>query len=178
MIGFLPVAASSSTPEPGAPFQRWRGHAYHPDYGFAWYSTGQRALITQTTVTYGRAGGGHVLSDWIDAALREDAAGIEEAGGVFLFHDFRSLTGYDSEVRTLINDRIKLRKTGYARRTIMVVRPTPIWRMAMHVTDLTLAMLGVPPTKVTGDMARAASELSDIHIDPEPPRWLVARQNS
>ena len=154
----------------------WRGHVFHPDYGFAWYSTAQKALITQTTVAYARTAGGGVLCDWIDIALREDATGIDAVGGLFLFHDFRSLTGYASEVRTLINERIKLRKPSYSRRTIMVVRPTPIWRMAMHVTDLTLAMLRIPPIKVTGDKARAATELHDIHVDPEPPGWLAGQR--
>jgi hypothetical protein len=159
---------------PGAPFERWTVQVFHDDYGFAWYSTKHKALITQTTVTYARAAGGRVLSDWIDAALKADAAGIDAAGGIFLFHDFRSLTGYDTETRSLVNDRIKLRKTGYARRTIIVVRPTPIWRMAMTVTDLTMAMLRIPPAKVTGDIARAAAELSSFELDATAPPWLAA----
>jgi len=147
---------------------------FHPDYGFAWYSSEQRALITQTHVVQGRAAGGRVLCDWIDTALKEDDLGIVAAGGLYLFHDFRSLTGYDTETRTLINDRIKRRRSKYARRTIMVVKPTPIWRMAMHVTDLTLALLRVPPTNVTGDIVRAAAELESFAIDPAPPAWLHA----
>lgn len=93
-----------------------------------------------------------------------------------MFHDFRSLAGYDTQTRVLINERIKQRKPGYNRRTIMVVRPTPLWRMAMCVTDLTLAMLGIPPVSVTGDMARAAAELSGVAIDSNPPAWLHSRR--
>lgn len=148
-------------------------HAFHPEYGFVWYCSEQSVLITQTTVAYAHREGGRVLSDFIDLALREDADGIAAAKGLFLFHDFRSLTGYAAETRVLINDRIKLRSPGYARRTIMVVRPTPIWRMAMHVTDLTFAMLGMPPAMVTANMERAAEELSDIVIDAVPPPWLA-----
>jgi hypothetical protein len=161
------------TAGPSRPFERWHVHAFHPDYGFAWYSSAQKALITQTTVSYARPVGGLVLCDWIDDALREDAVEIETAGGLLLFHDFRSLTGYETETRSLINARIKQRKPGYARRTIMVVRPTPMWRMAMHVTDVTLAMLGIPPARVTADMTRAARELTSCVIDPLPPKWLV-----
>jgi len=117
-----------------------------------------------------------VLCDWIDLALREDAAGIAAAGGLFLFHDFRALAGYDTEARVLINERIKQRKPGYSRRTIMVVRPTPIWRMAMRVTDLTLAILRIPPVSVTGDMNRAVEELSGFSIDHNPPPWLALRR--
>lgn len=149
-------------------------HAFHPEYGFIWYCSAQRALITQTTVTYAHPAGGRVLCDFIDLTLREDAGGIAAANGLFLFHDFRSLTGYAAETRVLINERIKLRSPHYARRTIMVVRPTPIWRMAMHVTDLTFAMLGMPPAKVTADMARAVEELSDVAIDAITPAWLAA----
>jgi hypothetical protein len=165
---------TASRPFPLAPFEHWRVQAFHRDYGFAWYSTQQAALITQTTVTQARCEGGRVLCDWIDAALRENAAALEASGGIFLFHDFRSLSGYDTETRVLINERIKLRKPGYSRRTIMVVRPTPIWRMAMRVTDMTLAMLRIPPAKLTSDIARAAEELSGFEIDAAPPPWLAA----
>jgi hypothetical protein len=158
---------------PRAPFERWPVPAFHADYGFAWYSRAERALVTQTVVSHGRAAGARVLCDWIDVTLKEDAAGIEASGGLYLFHDFRSLTGYDTDTRTIINDRIKLRRAGYARRTIMVVRPTPIWRMAMQVTDLTLALLRVPPTTVTGDMKRAKTELDRFVMDATPPSWLV-----
>ena len=160
--------------DPSPPFARWPVQVFHPDYGFAWYCSEHKALITQTTVPHGRPEGGRVLSDWIDLALREDSAGIEAAGGLFLFHDFRSLSGYDTETRMLINARIKLRKSGYARRTIMVVRPTPIWHMAMRVTDLTLALLGIPPAKLTSDIERAAAELSGFAIDRAAPAWLRA----
>jgi hypothetical protein len=167
-------AVPSGAPSP--PFAGWPVQAFHPEYGFAWYSTKQRALITQTVVAHGRTSGGRILSDWIDAALREDAAGIELAGGIFLFHDFRSLVGYDPETRTHINERIRQRKAGYARRSIMVVRPTPIWRMAMHVTDVTFALLRLPPMKVTADMARAADELKGVEVDSAPPAWLRGRR--
>lgn len=157
---------------PLPPFDGWPQHAFRHNYGFAWYCAAQRALITQTTVDHARSDGGRVLCDWIDAALREDGAAIDAAGGIFLFHDFRSLAGYDAETRVLINERIKLRKRGYSRRTIMVVRPSPMWRMAMRVTDLTLAMLGMPPAKLTSDIDRAANEISGFAIEREPPTWL------
>jgi hypothetical protein len=170
--------AATTAAIPGAPFAHWPVHAFNPSYGFAWYCTAQRALITQTTVTHGRVGGGRVLCDWIDSALREDAAGIDTTGGIFLFHDFRSLAGYDPDTRTIVNERIKLRKPGYARRTIIVVRPTPIWRMAMHVTDVTFALLRLPPMNVKSDMAQAAEELKSLVIDQAAPRWLLGRQRS
>jgi hypothetical protein len=160
---------------PSAPFERWPVHTFHPQYGFGWYCIQRKALITQTTVTHARTDGGRVLCDWIDLALREDSAAIEAAGGIFLFHDFRSLEGYDAETRVLINERIKRRKRGYSRRTITVVRPTPMWRMAMRVTDLTLAMLGIPPAKLTSDIERAVEELGDVEIARTPPAWFPRR---
>jgi hypothetical protein len=161
---------------PHAPFENWPVHAHHRQYGFAWYCSQNKALITQTTVDHARCEGGRVLCDWIDLALKEDGEGIAAAGGIFLFHDFRSLAGYDTATRVLINERIKQRKPGYSRRTIMVVRPTPIWRMAMHVTDLTLSMLRIPPVSVTGDMDRAVGELKGFAIDSNPPQWLDPRR--
>jgi hypothetical protein len=77
--------------------------AVHPDYGFAWTAP-RSALITQTTVPYARVEGGRVLRDWID----------------------RSLSAYHPATRVLINERIEKRKPGYARRTIRLVRQTPI----------------------------------------------------
>ena len=171
-------SAAPTSGIPGEPFAHWSVHAFHPDYGFAWYCTRQRALITQTTVAHGHVAGGRVLCDWIDCALREDAAGIDAAGGIFLFHDFRSLARYDPDTRSLINDRIKLRKPGYARRTIIVVRPTPIWRMAMHVTDVTFALLRLPPMNVMVDMSRAAEELKSFAVERAAPKWLVGQRSS
>jgi hypothetical protein len=166
----LDPASQHEPPRP--PFARWPIHVFHRDYGYAWYCSARKALVTQTTVTQGRAEGGRVLCDWIDLILLKDGAGIATEGGVFLFHDFRSLAGYDTATRQLINERIKLRRTGYARRTIMVIRPTPIWQMAMRVTDLTLAMLGVPPAKLTSDIERAMHELDGITLDRKPPAWF------
>jgi hypothetical protein len=162
---------------PCAPFENWSVHAHHAHYGFAWYSSQTKALITQTTVDQRRCEGGRALCGWIDLALREDAEGIAAAGGLFLFHDFRSLAGYDTQTRLLINERIRQRRPGYARRTIMVVRPTPLWGMAMRVTDMTLAMLGIPPVKITGDIDRAAAELKGMTIDSSPPVWLNPRRS-
>jgi hypothetical protein len=163
--------ASQNEP-PRAPFERWPVHAFHPDYGYAWYCSARSALITQTTVAHGRTEGGRVLCDWVDLVLLKDDAGIAAAGGMFLFHDFRSLAGYDTETRRLINERIKLRAPGYARRTIMVIRPTPIWQMAMRVTDLTLAMLRIPPATLTSDIERALDELDGITLERKPPPWF------
>jgi hypothetical protein len=123
----------SELPQP--PFDRWPRPAFHVDYGFAWYSSAQRALITQTTVSRARREGGLVLCDWIDAALREDAAAIDAAGGTFLLHDFRSLDGYDTETRMVINERIKLRKadTHGGRSWWCVRRRCGAWRCALQI---------------------------------------------
>jgi hypothetical protein len=47
----------------------------------------------------------------------------------------------------------------------------------MRVTDMTLAMLGIPPEKITGDMDRAAAELKGLTIDSSPPGWLNPRRS-
>src|SRR5262249_579956 len=107
-----------------------------------------------------RSSGGHQRGVVGGSACRAARARGRQAGrGIFLFDGFGSVTRYDTETRALIDERIKRRKPGYSRRIIMVVRPTPIWRMAMQVTDLTLALLRIPPAKVTGDMERAAAEI-------------------
>jgi hypothetical protein len=162
----------AAIPAPVPPFDRWVTHAFDPSAGHCWYDRARALLVTQTVVPQATVPGARVVMDWVDAALEHEAPAIRAAGGLMVFHDWRSLGGYDSDARVLVNDRMRRRPRGYSRRTICVVAPTPLWRMALTVTDLTYAMLGVPPAAMTGDMKRACEELGG-YVPREGPAWLV-----
>lgn len=164
---------TGGVPSPRAPFDRWPLHLFDPSYGHCWWVADAAAIVTQTICTYGHAEGAAHMSDWVDACLAHEKPALEAAGGLLILHDWRSLQAYDSKSRVLINDRMKRRPKGYARRTMCVVRPTPLWRMALTVTDLTYALLNIPPAVMGGDMARALATLQGTTPGPAP-AWLRA----
>ena len=163
------------TPASASPFDRWPIHSYHPAYGFCWFSRTGAALITQTHVKRADVAAARVLADWIDRAVRHELDVWTSSKGLLLLHDWRSLGGYDSDARTLVIERQRRRPNGYARRLCCVLDPTPLWRMALTVSDLTLALLGCPPAGLMRDMNRAYGELRGAHADPTAPSWLRER---
>jgi hypothetical protein len=170
-----PSAALGRVPAPAPPFDRWPLHGYHPAYGHCWFSRDGAALITQTHVKRADLAAAKVFVDWIDRAVRHEVQAWSACKGLLLLHDWRSVGGYDSDARTLVIDRQRKRPTGYARRVCCVVDPTPLWRMALTVSDLTLALLGCPPAGLMGDMGRALGELRGAQPDAVAPAWFRER---
>ncbi len=162
-------------PAPAPPFDRWPIHSYHPAYGFCWFSRTGAALITQTHVKRADVAAARVLADWIDGAVRHEVEVWTASKGLLLLHDWRSLGGYDSDARTLVVERQRKRPNGYARRLCCVLEPTPLWRMALTVSDLTLALLGCPPAGLVRDMNLAHRELRGAQADGAAPNWLRDR---
>jgi hypothetical protein len=160
---------------PAPPFDRWSIHSYHPAYGYCWFSRAGAALITQTHIKRADLASARVLTDWIDQAVRHEAAVWGASKGLLFLHDWRSLAGYDSNARTLVIERQRKRPNGYARRVCCVVDPTPLWRMALTVSDLTLALLGCPPAGLMRDMKLACGELRGAEADAVVPSWLRDR---
>jgi hypothetical protein len=154
------------------PFDRWPTQWFRRAYGHCWYDREKAMLITQSHGSRGSVAGAQVLCDLVDAALEHERDTIAAAGGLLIFHDWRSLEGYDSEARVLVTDRMRKRPRRYARRTLCVVNPTPLWRMALTVADLTYALLDVPPATFTANMDRALALLEGIVPASAPPEWL------
>ncbi|HKP62786.1 MAG TPA: hypothetical protein VJV78_38885 [Polyangiales bacterium] len=157
---------------PFPPFERWPVHGYHPSYGYCWFSRAGSALITQTQVKRADLRAAKVVTDWIDRAVQEERDVWSASKGLLILHDWRSLNGYDSDAKALVIERQRQRPKGYARRLCCVVEPTPLWRMALTISDLTLALLGCPPAGMTQDVDRARSELHGAEADPVAPKWL------
>lgn len=166
------AAHSPRMPAPSAPFERWPIHGYHASYGYCWFSREGAALITQTHVPRANLAAAKILTDWIDQAVRHERDVWTTSQGLLVLHDWRSLSGYDSDARSLVIERQRKRPNGYARRLYCVVEPTPLWRMALTVADLTLALLGCPPAALLRDMQRAYGELRGARADPVAPSWL------
>jgi hypothetical protein len=166
---------SRRAPAAAAPFGRWPIHAYDAAYGYCWFSREGAALITQTHVSRADLAAARILTDWIDAAVWHEREVWATNKGLLLLHDWRSLGGYDSDARKLVIERQRKRSSGYARHVYCVVDPTPLWRMALTISDLTLALLGCPPAALARDMERAFGELRGAEPDALPPRWLRAK---
>jgi hypothetical protein len=179
VIRLDPMAESSAAlahmPAPAPPFERWPIHSYHPAYGYCWFSREGAALVTQTHVKRADLAAARVFTDWIDRAVRHEVEVWSASKGLLLLHDWRSVGGYDSDARTLVIERQRQRPKGYARRVCCVLDPTPLWRMALTVSDLTLALLGCPPAGLMRDMNRAHSELGGAQADAVAPVWLRDR---
>ena len=167
-----PSIALAHAPAPAPPFDRWPIHSYHPALGYCWFSRAGSALITQTHIKRADVNAARVLADWIDRAVQHEEAVWSASKGLLLLHDWRSVSGYDSAARTLVIERQRKRPNGYARRLCCVVEPTPLWRMALTVSDLTLALLGCPPAGLMRDMDRARAELRGASADAVAPKWL------
>jgi hypothetical protein len=155
-----------------APFDRWPIHAYRPAYGYCWFLRECAALVTQTHVPRADLAAARVLTDWIDQAVQYERDVWIARKGLLVLHDWRSLNGYDSDARALVIERQRRRPKGYARHVCCVVEPTPLWRMALTVADLTLALLGCPPAALMRDTKRAYGELRGAQADPVAPSWL------
>lgn len=162
-------------PAPAPPFDRWPVHAYHPAYGYCWFSRESAAIITQAHIKRADFAAAKVFADWIDRAVRHEVGAWTASKGLLLLHDWRSVGRYDSDARTHVIERQRKRPNGYARRVCCVVDPTPLWRMALTVSDLTLALLGCPPAGLMGDMNRALGELRGAQADAIAPGWLRDR---
>ena len=100
------------------PFPPDTAHFKDPRVGRAWYATGAGALIVQTTVTQATPLGARILCDWVDTALNRERQTLEQLGGLFIFHDWRSI----SRTREQMIERMRACPRGYARRTTLRVR--------------------------------------------------------
>ena len=101
----------------------------------------------QVSATRGTAQMASVFSDWLDEAVATHEAEIAEAGGFLAIHDWRQLTGYDSEARRIwlgrMEERAK-RHPGYLRKAVVIIAENPLLRMAIAGGNLvaTLASRG------------------------------------
>jgi hypothetical protein len=121
---------------PVHPFADWPDQGFDPRFGFSWYCE-PAAFVTQSVVENGTLEAVTALNDLIDRVLADRAEEVCSSGGLLLFHDWRSLKGYERAARKRQLERMRARKSGYARRTVVVVAPANrLLRMAVETTGL------------------------------------------
>jgi hypothetical protein len=124
---------------PAPPFDRWPVHAFNPSYGFVWWAE-PAAVVSQSIVERGTREAAEWIQSCIDAALSARANEIREAGGVFIFHDWRSTKGYDTEARKHYLSRMRARPRDYLRHSAVAVNASPLFRMAVEAGNLVAAI--------------------------------------
>lgn len=104
--------------------------------GFVWYAE-PAAFVLQTVAEHGDVQLVETFNDLIDRVLDVKREEVQRAGGLFIFHDWRVMTGYDREARARQLERMRARSQGYARRTIVAVLPkNRLLRMAVEAVNL------------------------------------------
>jgi len=151
-----------ASPLPRPPFDRWPIQLHDPAFGFGWY-TRPVAFVTQAIITTGTLEAVRVVQGWIDLLLRERAEEIRDAGGLFVFHDWNETTGYTSDARKHYLARMRARPRDYLRHSVTVVRPHPLFRMAVEAGNLVAALTARAKVELASD---AATALAAHRIEP------------
>jgi hypothetical protein len=141
-------------PTPRPPFDRWPIQAYDPAFGFGWY-VDPATFVTQATVESGTLDGARVVQGWMDVLLRERADDVRDAGGLFVFHDWRMATTYTTEGRKHYLERMRGRPRGYLRHSVTCVRAHPLFRMAVEAGNLVAAITARAKVELAAEPALA-----------------------
>ncbi len=136
-------------PPPRPPFEAWPLQAYDGAFGLAWYAH-PAVFVSQAHIESGSLRAAELVQGWIDDVLRVKGEEIRAAGGLFVFHDWRGVSGYTSEARRFYLSRMRARPRDYLRHSVTCIRPHPLFRMAVEAGNLVAALT-----------ARAKVELAD-----------------
>lgn len=147
---------------PLAPFSKWPVQAFFSEHGFYWYVQ-PAAVVCQTTIAYATVAIVDAHNDVLDAVLAARSDEISTAGGLLIFDDWRSLRGFESGARSRMQERMRARKRGYARKTVVVVSPSNrLLRMALEASNLfkTLTLNARVDVALSAELALAEVNLS------------------
>jgi hypothetical protein len=152
------VQAAAPT-APGPPFAGWPVQHFDPLIGFFWYAH-PAAFVSQSVVAHGSREVVERQNDLLDHVLAVRADEIHAHGGLLIFNDWRSVTGYDQDARARQPARMEARAAGYARRTIIIVKTeSRLLRMAIEATNLLGTLKRNAQIEVDFDPARAFSQV-------------------
>ena len=127
-------AVLSKRPLP--PFDDWPAQYEDERIGYVWYAE-PAAFVLQATVEHGTSGMIEQMNDLIDGVLETRADAVRAASGLFIFHDWRSISGYDAAARARQIERMRARARGYARRTVVAIAPkSRLLRMGIEAVNL------------------------------------------
>jgi hypothetical protein len=132
--------------------------AHAEGIGYAWY-TAPATFVNQLTATHGTIAAATWLHDRIDEVLERERAEVDRAGGLLIVHDWRVLTGYDTDARRVFLERMRRRRRGYLRHAVAVVPPTPLLRMAAQTVNLAMALHSGGKLELATDPAPALAKL-------------------
>lgn len=136
--------------KPRAPFDDWPIQEHDPRFGFAWYAE-PAVFVSSATIERAPMETAELVQGWIDDVLREREGEVRAAGGLFVFHDWRSLRGYDSEARKRYLDRMRARPKDYLRHSVTCVSANPILRMAVETGNMIASMVARAKVELATD---------------------------
>ncbi|WP_157068904.1 hypothetical protein [Sandaracinus amylolyticus] len=139
------------SPTPRAPLDSWPVQAFDARFGLGWW-TDPAVLVFQATVEQATAENAELVQSWIDLALRHRKEEIAEAGGLFIFHDWRSVRAYDTEARKAYLARMRARPRDYLRHSVTVISAaSPLLRMAVETGNLVASMVAGRKVEIAHD---------------------------
>jgi len=137
------------------PFDRWPVQHEDPRYGYAWYF-GRGLIVSHLTISHGTKEGANAYHDYESSILRLHDREVAEAGGLFVIHDWRAIVTYDSEARRIWQERMKSRKKGYLRGSVVcLARAAPLLKMAVQAANLWASVLHGAKVELTTDLRAA-----------------------
>lgn len=155
-----------------APFDRWPEHRRCEGALFWRFAPG--VLVSQSRGSVATLPIVKNLTQVVDLVLKHDRGDSPEAPGIVLFHDWRSFESYDSAARKYLLDRMRTRPRGYVRRTLVVVPPTPLWRMALAGANLIYSFLSVAAPEIYTDIHKALTSAELAGLPSPAPNWFRA----
>jgi hypothetical protein len=104
----FPLAEKS--PQPSAPFRGWPIQSGGQTvFGFSWYAR-PAAFVSQTTMSRVSLASSMLLDNRLDRVAERYRAEIVAAGGLLIFHDWRTIRTFDSEIIRYYIDRVAARR--------------------------------------------------------------------
>ena len=125
---------------PLAPFAGWPVQIFDERIGFIWYAR-PAAFVTQSVVEHGSLEALHLMNDYMDQVIAARPEELALAGGLLVFHDWRTIRTYDKAARTQQVERMRRRAKGYSRGAVVVVAPkNRLLRMAIEAANLVVTI--------------------------------------
>jgi hypothetical protein len=149
------LVAVTARPQP--PFESWPRQAFDPVFGYLWYAQ-PAIVVTQSIIEHASVAMATFVHDLIDQVIEYAAQDIAQHHGLLFIHDFRSLSGYETEARLEFLARIRRRTPGYTRGTVVAIRmDQPLLRMGVQGANLLLSVAMKAPVSMVSDPAEAVA---------------------
>jgi len=111
-----------------------------PHYGYVWYC-GAGIVVSHLTVSHATREAAEAYHRFEESVLRDHAAEIKAAGGLFAIHDWRTVETYDGAARTVWQERMRRRPKGYLRGSIVCLeRANALLKMAVQGANMVASL--------------------------------------